>query len=101
MLQVRTRNFQRQGVEVPKFSQGEQVKIVKHPTRNEFQGLNGTIAAVREGFAPNTIGMTEQGAVPEAARQWKYDVTTDTPTSLIVTELQEDWLEMVNNSQSK
>ena len=78
---------------MPRYSLGDRVKIVKHPTKDEFQGLQGAISGVRESHAPTTRGVAEQGVTPELGRQWKYDVSPDELPDTQVTDLEEQWLE--------
>ena len=82
---------------MPKFSKGDNVKIVCHPTKPEYCGLEGKIADVRESLGQNTRGIGSSDELPDVGKQWKYDVQIQShaPGS-IVYDLIEEWLELVD-----
>ena len=82
---------------MPKFNIGDKVKIVSHPTKAEYCGQKGKIATVGEGHRPNTRGIGSSNRVPEVGKQWKYAVQIEShPSGLWVTDLLEDWLELLD-----
>ena len=81
---------------MPKFKEGDKVKIVIHPTKPHYRGLEGKISDIREGLRPTTRGVTDGGEIPPLGKHWKYDVQIDWhPRDLVVTDLYEEWLELL------
>ena len=79
-----------------KFKKGDKVKIVRHPTKSHYCGLEGKISDMHEGLGPNTRGVADGSKIPQPGKQWKYDVQIDCPPSdFVLRDLEEDWLELL------
>ena len=80
-----------------KFKHGDKVKIVRHPTRPQYCGLEGRITAVREIPTLHTTGpMGEDGSSRPKGKQWRYNVeVASTPLARPVLDLFEEWLELL------
>ena len=78
------------------FKKNDKVKIVNHPTKPHYCGLEGEIIEVREGLGPSTHGIAISSEIPQPVKQWKYVVQIDCPSGeLVVYDLEGEWLELL------
>lgn len=78
-----------------KFHRGDNVKIVKHPTRPEYCGLEGTVSNVRDGLKGVTQPVPDGGSLPALGKQDRYDIDVGPH---MVYDLLEEWLEASDKS---
>ena len=78
-----------------KFQPGDKVKIIRHPTRPEYCGLEGKVSNVREGLKGVTQPVPDGGILPALGKQDKYDIDVGPHT---VYDLLEEWLETSDRS---
>ena len=74
-----------------KLKKGDKVRITYHPTKPQYERLPGAIYDIRWGLGP----VSGTGKLPNPKDKEKYDVQIQDRPSLIVRDLDEEWLELL------